>query len=472
MILIAFLQLVIVLSLVWASRRRLEDALPIFCFFLVVMPLEARFVIPGLFDVNIMRVSLSTLLILYLIKRRQGSKEPMPLRRIMLLHVGWAICSTFYSLSVATSMKQLVAQVLEFYLMYFILVKSISRVETIHKIIHAMIVAMGVCCVFSLMEAYASWSILSVFPQSTWTTYNGALDPLYVELGRGLRVRSTFPHPILFGDALAMSIPLNLYLLSIWKKGRQRLVLWGILFLMFWAIYKTQSRGPWIATVMCSVLLFIVSGKAVRKYLISIAVIGVVVAVFLRPGVWHSIHALYEASTDPNQPVGSSYLYRRALTDSIVDAVGSEPSRALLGYGLGTFRLLGLNINFLDEAKRWYTCDDNWDLFLYETGYVGLVLIGMLLFKPLLIALQSYRQLPRPENRLSGVLFISLIGFYFLMLSVASYCWGQQGYMSWILIALVVSHPRVIHIKIESETSENAPDTEDINQKQYIYVVS
>jgi hypothetical protein len=188
--------------------------------------------------------------------------------------------------------------------------------------------------------------------------------------------------------------------------------------------------------------------------------------------VWHSIDALYEASTDPNQPVGSSYLYRHALTDAITNSVESDPSRALLGYGLGTFRVLGLKIYFLGESRRWYTCDDNWDLFLYETGYVGLVLIAMLLFKPLLIALRSYRTLTRPENELSGVLFISLIGFYFLMLSVASYCWGQQGYMSWILIALVVSHPRVMRIKEESETAEHIPDTHELNEKKEIYFVS
>jgi O-antigen ligase len=471
MILIAFFQLAIVGGLVRASRRRLEDALPLFCFFLVLMPLESRFVIPGLFDVNTMRISLATLLILYLVKGKNSGREPLPLRRAMLLHVGWAICSTLYSLSVATSMKQLLTQVLEFYTMYFLLVKTISRVETVYKIIYAMMLAMGVCCFFALLEAYASWSILSIFPPSTWITYDSGQNPLYIEVGRGLRVRSTFPHPILFGDALAMSIPLNFYLLSIWKRRRQRLILWPILALMFWAIYKTQSRGPWIATAMCSVLLFIMVRKSVRRYLISIALVALFV-LLVRPGVWHSIDALYEASTDPNQPVGSSYLYRHALTDAITNSVESEPGRALLGYGLGTFRVLGLKIYFLGESRIWYTCDDNWDLFLYETGYVGLVLIAMLLLKPLLIALRSYRTLTRPENELSGVLFISLIGFYFLMLSVASYCWGQQGYMSWILIALVVSHPRVMRIKEESETAERIPEPHELNEKKEIYFVS
>jgi hypothetical protein len=78
MILIAFFQLVIIGGLVRASRRRLEDALPLFCFFLVLMPLESRFVIPGLFDVNTMRISLGTLLILYLVKGKNSGRGPLP----------------------------------------------------------------------------------------------------------------------------------------------------------------------------------------------------------------------------------------------------------------------------------------------------------------------------------------------------------------------------------------------------------
>lgn len=115
----------------------------------------------------------------------------------------------------------------------------------------------------------------------------------------------------------------------------------------------------------------------------------------------------------------------------------------LLGYGLGTFRELGLDITFLNVTQKWFTCDDNWGLFLYETGYGGLLIIGALLISPLWIAFRSYRTLPRPDNRLSGVLLISLTGFYFLLMSVAGYNWGQQGYLSWILISIIVSHSRL-----------------------------
>src|ERR1700732_1349541 len=103
MTIIILLQFVIVVSLIVASRQHLENALSVFPFFVVLMPLESRLVIPGAFDVNTMRVSLLTLLVLYFIRREKTSDSPIPLKSLMLMHVGWAVCSTLYSLSVVTS---------------------------------------------------------------------------------------------------------------------------------------------------------------------------------------------------------------------------------------------------------------------------------------------------------------------------------------------------------------------------------
>jgi len=465
MAIILLLQFVIVFSMVKASRESLENALPVFAFFVVLMPLESRLVIPGVFDFNTMRVSLLTLFILYLTRKDEANSSTIPLKSLMLLHVCWAVCSTLYSLSFVTSVKQLISQVLEYYLLYFLFLRIVTKIETLHKVVFAVSMAIGLCCTFSLLEAYANWSILRVFPSNLWITYNGGLDPLYIEWGRGLRVRSTFPHPILFGDALAMSIPLTLYLLSFWEDKRQRLLLWVSLVLMTWAIYKTSSRGPWLATGLCCTMLFMLLNNRVRKYLAVVAILAVIVVVS-RPGIWQTVTDLYTASTDASSPQGASYLFRDTLDKTVKAAVAVSPARMLLGYGLGTFREIGLDITFLGVTQRWYTCDDNWAAFLYETGYVGLLIIASLLFSPLWIAFRNYRILPRPENQLSGVLLISLLGFYFLLMSVAGYSWGQQGYLAWILISLVVCHsriPRVDDLELEEEEETRGLDKYDFH---------
>jgi hypothetical protein len=74
---------------------------------------------------------------------------------------------------------------------------------------------------------------------------------------------------------------------------------------------------------------------------------------------------------------------------------------------------------------------------------------------PLFMAWRDYRRMPHPANELSGVFLVSLAGFNFLMLSVAAYSWGQQGYMAWILISLSVSYRRVIC----GELAKGLPDS-------------
>lgn len=441
MILILLIDIFVAVTLLFVGRRHLEDALPLFCFYLILMPIESKIVLPGLFDLSTERVAMLTVLILFLTRQKKQHTDPIPMKRLIYLHIAWAVCSTFYSLSVSTSAKQLIGQVVEYYLLYYILLRTISDVRTVYRIVYAMILAMSLCSTLGLIEAYTGWSILTIFPSNLWITYGG-LSPLFIDWGRGLRIRSTFPHPILLGDALAMTIPLALYMLADCKRRGQRCVLWVSLLLMFWAIYKTGSRGPWLAVGLSFVLLCMLGRSRIRRYLLVMGVLTLAMLI-ARPGIWESVTNLYGSTEDANSPAGASYEFRDALVGAITVAVDTSPGRAMFGYGLGVFRERGLDINHQDRVQHWYTCDNGWALFLYETGYGGLFIMGGLLLMPLAMTLRSYRRLPRPENYFSGVAFAVLIAFYFSLLSVAGYAWGQQGFMAWILISLSIVYPKV-----------------------------
>src|SRR6185437_9998868 len=216
------------------------------------------------------------------------------------------------------------------------------------------------------------------------------------------------------------------------------------------------SRGPWIVAAGSCILLFVMFTNRVRKYLIGIAFVACLVLV-TRPGIWQTVGNLYESTLDPSSVVGSSYQYRDAVAQAVRDAVGQSTGRLAFGYGLGTFRELGLEMNFLNGWHRWHTCDNNWALFLYETGYVGLLGTAMLLFKPLLMMIRSYWKIRGPERHWLGVLFISVGGFYFSLLSVAGYDWGQQGFMLWIVIGLSVVYPRLLEKSRDPGSSPVAP---------------
>lgn len=442
MLLVLIIDLVVVATLVSvAARKGLEQALPYFVFFVVLLPEESRVRLSGFFDLYTHRVALATLLVLFLFFRTKLRIRRIPLKNLIYLHVAWALFSTLFSIVFTTSAKQLLAQVLEYYLVYYIILKTVTDVRTISRIVYSMIAAVGVSCIFGLFEVYARWSVLSIFPAELQLTY-GAGDTLYSEMfDRGLRVRSTFSHPILFGGAIAMTIPLALYFLTASSKSRfQKIFLNVCLLLMFWNLYKTGSRGPWIAAAFALAILAFAAKAQIRKRIISVAVLAAAVLI-VRPGVADTLWNMYRATLDPASRMGSSFEYRPMLFRTVKQALNENPERAVLGYGLGSFREKGLVIELPGiETHRWYTCDSSWILFTYETGYAGLLIISILLLKPAVMAWRSFRKLPKLDRQFSLALFSSLTAFYVVMISVAIYGWGQNGYMLWTVIAVSVAY--------------------------------
>ena len=88
------------------------------------------------------------------------------------------------------------------------------------------------------------------------------------------------------------------------------------------------------------------------------------------------------------------------------------------------------------------SCDSAWMELLVETGYVGLGIISLLLATPAWRAWKDFRTLPRPDRYLSLTLSVAMVTYYFMMLSVAMYAWGQNGYMLWIVIASAMAYSR------------------------------
>ena len=438
--LICAIDVVVVFTLVSVAKRRgLERALPLFVFFLTLIPNECR-IVTGVFDLYTYRLALIALAILFFSQRRKSVIQTFPLKTLMFVQAGWLLLSTLASIVVLTSSKQFLAQVLEYYLIYYIILKTVRDVRTISILALAMVSAIGITCLFGLLESYAGWSVRSLFPAELQETY-GSGSLLYTELmDRGIRIRSTFPHPILFGGAISMVIPLTLYLLTTASTRLQKVLLSVCVVFMFWCLYKTGSRGPWLATASSlAILFFAVKGKF-RKQLLLIGAL-VLLVLLMRPGVLDTIWNTYLATLDTNTGMGMSFAYRPALYRAVTNALEADPLRALLGFGLGAFREKGLLIVLPNIAPHlWFTCDSAWLLLTYETGYGGLLLMSALLIKPAVMALRAYRTLPKPECYFCISCFCSFISFFVVMISVAVYGWGQNGKMLWVVIAMTVSY--------------------------------
>src|SRR5579863_10231008 len=110
---------VIILLCATAFYRGFERVLPIAAFLIVIFPFESQIVLPGLFDFTTQRVVVVTLAVLYLIVGRQNRTD-LPLKALILLLMGWMLLSTLNSIVFSTSLKTVLSQFFDFFVVYYI----------------------------------------------------------------------------------------------------------------------------------------------------------------------------------------------------------------------------------------------------------------------------------------------------------------------------------------------------------------
>jgi len=424
-------------------KRGFEGALPLTAFLLVLFPSESQIQLPGLFGLTTQRIIVIVLAAFYFVyaRRQQDTeqKKPVRLKYLILLIIGWMLLSSINSVVPDVSIKSTLSQIFDFFIPYYIYAKTVSKVETVHEILFAFVSGTFLCSVFGFFEAYKSWSVLSLFPVLA-SRFSSLGDDLY----RGIRVKSTFGHAILFGAALAMAIPLALYLLTVTQNRWRKLFLWVAVLLMFVNIYKTGSRGPWMALALSLAILLVLGQVQMRKYLILVVVFAVVVLI-VRPGVWNTIADLYEETVSPYTVQGQSYEWRYMLYDISKKELSKSVGRSLWGYGPESFYFLGLTAPFMVEGEvrivRVESCDSAVVELMMDTGYVGFLLVVILLLRAAFVTLRNFRRMPKPANSLCLVFFTNIAAFCFLMTNVELFGWGQQTYVLWIIIALSMIYP-------------------------------
>jgi len=430
--------IVVLLLCSTALTKGFERTLPLAAFLIILFPFESQIILPGFFVLTTQRIIVVTLAGLYLFVGRRNQTRELPLKYLVLLLMAWMLVSTANSVVFIISLKAVLSQFFDFFVIYYIFAKSVSKSETVHQILFGFVLGMFVCSVFGFLEAYWNWSVINLFPAAAHTFSNlpGAAD-------RSDRVQSSFGHAILFGGALAMAIPMAFYLVMQAKTSARKIFLWSAILLMFVNLFKTTSRGPWIAAIMSVTLSLLGGGRKMRRYL---AVIGLLVTLTLvaRPGVWETIRNLYGETLDSETAQGASYEWRYALYHVAFQHLNNDLGRAIWGYGPESFLYLGWKGEFQGAVVPFESCDSSVAELMIETGYLGFFIVVILFFAAVLFGLKSYFKMPRPSNSLCLVLLASLLAFYFLMTNVAILGWGQQSYMLWIVLALTMTYPGLV----------------------------
>ena len=249
-----------------------------------------------------------------------------------------------------------------------------------------------------------------------------------------------------------------LYLISTSKTTMQKMFLWATTFLIVLNLYKTGSRGPWLAAALSMGVVMLSGGKQMRRYVIWMGVLAAIVLV-ARPGIWETISNLYSLTLASETAQGSSYQWRYALYEQAFLHLNHDFWRALWGYGPESFYFLGWKGVFQGMIVPFESCDSSLAQLMIETGYIGF-LLGVSVF--VIAGYKAFRgslKLPKPGNLPCVVLFVNMCAFLFLMSNVAILSWGQQSYMAWIVVALAMIYPSLAE---NEAVVEEEPETENL----------
>lgn len=445
MLLVLGLDVVVVVSLLvlW-KRKGIEGCLPLAAFCLIFFPEESKLPISGLFDITTQRLVTLILLCLYARDRSRIRQRRLPFKVPIILIVAWWTIATINSIVFVDSLKSFLSLLIDYVAIYIVFTKCISKVETIHRILFGMVLGLSLSSAFGVIEAYQKWSFVSLFPVEVHRF--GSSGDLYMDDARGLRVQSTFGHPILFGSALAMGIPIVLYLIAATRERRKKMLLWIGLLLMFICIFKASSRGPWIALFSSLGLFLFIGHKKIRRYLVIIGVLTCTVLV-MRPGVLETLWNDYAATVDDHSSQGESYQYRYVLYDLVMEKLAADPIRMVWGYGPQSFPHLYLSGSINGRMMQFASCDSSFAALLAETGYVGLVLISSFFFYVLVRIFLNWKSCPPAAAQLYVLFFVILLSFCFEMTNVAIFGWGQQNILLWIVIGMSAIYPSLLKEK-------------------------
>ena len=126
--------IVILLILGCAYRKGLERTLPLIAFLLMLFPYESQIMLTGYFDLTTQRLVVILAFLVYVFSSEIKEKRKLPLKYTIFFLMAWMLIASANSVVFVTSIKSVLSEFFDFFLIYYIFAKSITRTETVRKI--------------------------------------------------------------------------------------------------------------------------------------------------------------------------------------------------------------------------------------------------------------------------------------------------------------------------------------------------
>ena len=206
--------------------------------------------------------------------RRTMLDAPMIVLLLAVMASVSANTGFIYGLGVTTDVVKAVSFFASFLLVYFTIVTVLTERRHIERLIRVIVVLAAVVSFSGVIEFRTGFNVFNHLSKVVpILNYEGDLDLASLTRSDRLRVYASAQHPIALAGALAMILPLSLYL----AQTTRRRIWWFAVFLVGLGALSTLSRTGVVALIVAGVTLLVVRPVDTQKLLPLLAPAMVVV---------------------------------------------------------------------------------------------------------------------------------------------------------------------------------------------------
>ena len=400
-----------------------------------------RYKLPGSlpFDVEPYRLMVMGLTLLWiaalLVDRRVRLRRTMldvPLLVLLLSVLASVSANTgyLYGLGVTTDVIKAVSFFTSFLLVCFVLLTVVTERAHIERVIRVIVVLAALVSAAGVVEFHTGFNPFNHLSQVVPILhYEGDLDLTSLTRSDRLRVYASAQHPIALAGALAMILPLALYL----AQSTQRRIWWAATFLVGLGALSTLSRTGVVALVVAGVTLLVLRPVDTRKILPLLAPAMVVVFFVLPNALGTFKSAFFPQGGIVAEQSGVVYGNELRSTGRLSDIGPSLQiwrKRPLFGEGYGS------RIVELGPRQNAAVLDDQWLGALLETGLLGVAALVW-------VVARAVRRLGRIARRdsgslglLAGSLAASILSYAVSMVTYDAFGFIQVTMLFFVVLAL------------------------------------
>jgi len=336
----------------------------------------------------------------------QTRRKPIYLSKVLMLFILYGMIASVIGFMKGNSYKFIVLDFVAFIgfiPVYFLVCSVVNTKKHIRQLMATIVVGMAIICLYGVLQprlGFEKIAIPGLTKQYNMAIYQGVGKWNVIE-GGGQKVYSTFQNGNVFGNHLALFIPLlgGLLLGMPSSVFRKKIFLTGTFLLACYTLFITYSRGALISMIVGIMFLAFLFKKIRFKAIVMMSVVLIVFLIFIQYNSERPELARYDfrrVADDPNR-FSAGRIFRVKF---VLSHFSNYPvSEKLFGRGFGAGLVM--------QQRSDYT-DNLYLTLLFKFGIIGLLLLFgvFILFFQRLFFLYSIT----PDKQLKGIIAGGMAG--------------------------------------------------------------